>query len=263
MDVMKNQGKKISFGKRLRSSPSFQCVGTFPNWQDYPAPVQQAVKFADKIYYPSTLYEDLFLSVGKKVFPSNFYQLMGNKILQTALFQLLGISHPRTRIYYGKNRLERILTDFDFPLVVKTPIGSSKGSGVWLAKNESDLIKYLKSHRPAYAQQYLPIDRDLRIVLIAGQVVHAYWRIQKPGDFRNNVAQGARISYQDIPDCALKFAADVATQCDFGEVGLDICIFEETCYVIEANMVYGLEGFRQSGRDIYSILADLGAKGQL
>lgn len=257
---MTNESKKISLGKRLRSGSSFNCVGALPNWQDYPGIVQEAIRNADKIYYPTHLYEDLFISLGKSVFPTNFHRLMGNKIAQTAVFQLLGISHPRTRVYYGKNRLRRILEDFVFPFVVKTPVGSSKGSGVWLAKTESDLRNYLLRHRPAYVQQYLPIDRDLRIVLIAGQVVHAYWRIQKPGDFRNNVACGARISYRHIPPYALEFAVDAAKLCHFGEVGFDICIYNGTCYVIEANMVYGLEGFRRSGRDIYSMLAELGEK---
>lgn len=257
---MAGGNKKIALGKRLRSSPSFECVGALPNWEDYPDSVREAIRRADKIYYPTYLYEDLFVSLGKSVFPTNFHSLMGNKIAQTAMFQLLGISHPRTRVYYGKNRLARILEDFVLPCVLKTPVGSSKGSGVWLARTESDLRGYLEKHRPAYVQQYLPIDRDLRVVLIAGQVVHAYWRIQKPGEFRNNVACGARISFRNIPRHALEFAADVAKRCHFGEVGLDICIREGTCYVIEANMVYGLEGFRRSGRNIYSMLAELGEK---
>jgi len=254
---------KISLGKRLRTSASFRCVGTYPNWNDYPAATKEAMRGAEEVYYPSAIYEDLFQSLGKRVFPSNFYRLMGNKIRQSALFQLRGVPHPRTRLYYGRGRLARILQDFDFPFVAKTPVGSSQGSGVWLLLTVNELAAYLKQHQPAYIQQYLPIDRDLRVVVIAGQVVHSYWRIQQPGNFRNNVAQGARISYLDIPDIALEFALDVVRRCNFGEVGLDICLHEQKYYVIEANMVYGLEGFRQAGLDIYAILADLDLKGLL
>lgn len=254
---------KISLGKRLRFTPSFECVGTLPNWEDYPIPTKAVIRHAKEIYYPSAVYEDLFRSLDKTIFPSNFYRFMGNKIRQSALFQLLGIPHPRTRLYYGRNPLARILKDFDFPFVAKIPVGSSQGEGVWLVRKRSELRAYLQDHRPAYIQQYLPIDRDIRVVLIAGQVVHYYWRMQQPGNFRNNVAQGARISYQDIPDGALEFAADVAGRCNFGEVGLDICRFEHTYYVIEANMVYGLEGFRQAGIDIHEVFADLSRKGLL
>jgi len=250
-------------GKRLRTSCSFQCVGTLPNWKDYPDPVKAALRNAKAIYYPSSLYEDLFESLGKAVFPSNYYSLMGNKIRQTGMFQLLGISHPRTRLYYGRSRLNRILSDFGFPFIAKTPVGSSQGSGVWLIHAERELREYLRNHQPAYVQEYLPIDKDLRIVVVAGQVVHSYWRIQESGDFRNNVSQGARISWENIPDRALEFALDVANRCGFGEVGLDVCHFEDKYYVLEANMVYGLEGFRRAGLDIYKILADLADTGTI
>lgn len=261
MFIMKINDKRISLGKRLRSSRSFDCLGTLPNWEDYPAVRKDALRNAAVVYYPSTLYEDLFQSIGKSVFPSNFYSLMGNKIRQTAVFQLLGINHPRTRLYYGRNRMRRILADFPLPFVAKTPVGSSQGRGVWLINREHELRDYLHDHRPAYVQQYLPIDRDLRVVIVAGQVVHSYWRIQVPDNFRNNVSQGARICYDDIPDDALKFARDVASRCGFGEVGLDVCHFEDRYYVLEANMVYGLEGFRQAGLDIHEILADLADRG--
>jgi ribosomal protein S6--L-glutamate ligase len=254
---MDRNQKRISLGKRLRTNPSFHCVGTFPNWQDYPAQVKRAIRDAHGIHYPSSLYDDLFHSLGKDTFPSNFYRFMGNKIRQSELFQLLDIPHPRTRIYYGGSRSIRILQDFPLPFVAKTPVGSSQGTGVWLVHNVSELSDYLKCHQPAYIQQYLPIDRDLRVVIIAGQAVHYYWRVQKPGDFRNNVTQGARICYKNVPDAAIRFALRVAGSCNFGEVGLDICLYEGSYYVLEANMVYGLEGFRQAGLNIQKILAQL------
>ena len=91
----------------------------------------------------------------------------------------------------------------------------------------------------------MPLSRDLRVVVIKGRVIHAYWRIHQPGEFRNNVAQGGTISFDAIPDEALHFAADAAARCGFDEVGLDICHARGRYYVIEANMVFGREGFRQ------------------
>jgi ribosomal protein S6--L-glutamate ligase len=218
---------------------------------------------AGTIYYPSSLYEDFFLSLGKKVFPRNYYRFMGNKIRQTNLFQLLDIRHPRTRLYYGRNPLAQILADFRLPFIGKTSLGSSKGKGVFLIKEEAQLENYLRTHRPAYIQEYLPVDRDLRVVVLAGKAVHAYWRIQRPGEFRNNVFQGATISFADIPPEAVEFAEDVARRCRFDEVGLDICVFEGECYAIEANMVFGLEGFKQAGLDLPEVFADLERHGLL
>ncbi len=259
------QGKRIriSLGKQMRASPSFDCYGVWPNWDDYAEEVKAAIVGAAEVFYPSPLYEDIFRSLGKETYPRNYYAFLGNKIRQTSLFQFLGISHPRTRIYYGRNRLVRIGSDFPYPFVAKTPVGSSMGHGVYLIQGEAELANYLESHHPAYIQEYLPLSRDLRVVLIKGRVIHAYWRTHQPGEFRNNVAQGGMISFDAIPDEALHFAADAAGRCGFDEVGLDICHAHGRYYVIEANMVFGREGFRQAGLDFYEMLCVMEESGLL
>jgi ribosomal protein S6--L-glutamate ligase len=253
----------LSLGKRMRCCTSVRCLGVKTNWQDYSSEEQDLIRQAEKICYPSRLYEGLLQSLGKETFPRNYYGFMGNKIRQTALFQLLDIPHPETRLYYGRRRAERILGHFSYPFVAKKPLGSSKGEHVWLIRSEVELDDYLAQHRPAYIQAYLPIDRDLRVVLIAGRVVHAYWRIAAAGEFRNNVSRGSTISYDNIPDEALRFAEDVAARCRFDEVGLDIARVDERYYVIEANMVYGLEGFRQAGLHLQDIFRQLENDGVL
>jgi ribosomal protein S6--L-glutamate ligase len=254
---------RVSLGKRMRGCPSFHCHGVRPNWDDYDDEVKAELFDAAEVFYPSPLYEEVFRSLGKATHPQNYYAFLGNKIRQTNLFQLLGVSHPRTRVYYGRNRRPRICDDFSYPFVAKAPVGSSMGQGVFLIESEAQLADYLKNHRPAYIQEYLPLSRDLRVVLIKKRVIHAYWRIHQPDEFRNNVAQGGEISFDAIPDEALHFAAEVARRCGFGEVGLDICHAHGRYYVIEANMVFGLEGFRQRGLDVYGILCALEREGLL
>lgn len=244
----------LALGKRLRSSRSIRTLGVRVNWEDYPAEIRRAIREADAVFYPSVLYEDVLQSLGKRTFPRNYYAFMGNKILQTHLFQLLEISHPRTRLYYGRQPLSRIVADFDFPFLVKSPMGSSKGEGVHRIASEMDLISCMDRYRPVYVQELLPIDRDLRVVLLGGVVVHAYWRIQRPGEFRCNVARGAAISLRGIPAEGLAFAKDVARRCGFEEVGLDVCRAHGRWYVLEANMVFGLEGFRRAGLEIHEQL---------
>jgi ribosomal protein S6--L-glutamate ligase len=247
----------------MRASPSFHCHGVRPNWDDYGNEAKEALLNAKEVFYPSPLYEDVFRSLGKETFPRNHNAFLGNKIRQTNLFQFLGISHPRTRVYYGRNRPARICLDFSYPFVAKTPVGSSMGQGVYLIEEEPQLAVYLESHRPAYIQEFLPLRRDLRVVLIKGMVIHAYWRIHRANEFRNNVAQGGEISFDDIPDEALYFATEAAGRCGFDEVGLDICHAHGRYYLIEANMVFGLEGFRLRGLNVYGILRDLERKGLL
>ena len=255
--------KRIALGKRLRHSPEVETLGVRPNIADYSEAELNLLRNIDTVYYPSALYEDVFLSLGKRVFPANYYRYMGDKIKQTELFTLLDIPHPRTRIYYGSQRARRILAEFTFPFIAKIPRGSSKGRGVFLLRTRADLDLYLEETSPAYVQELLPIDRDLRIVLVGARMVHAYWRIARDGEFRTNVSLGARISEQNIPAAAIRFAEGVARLCQFDEVGLDVCRHEGEYLVLEANMVYGLKGFEAAGLDIYEILTNCVRDGQI
>jgi ribosomal protein S6--L-glutamate ligase len=253
--------QKIALGKRLRSSPLVQTLGVRPNIDDYSAAELRLIRNNHVIYYPSSLYEDVFLALGKQVFPTNYYVYMGDKIKQTELFTLLAIPHPYTRVYYGRQKASRILADFSLPFIAKDPRGSSKGRGVFLIQTTVELQHYLDSYSPAYIQEFLSVDRDLRVVILGGKVVHAYWRIARPGEFRSNVSQGARISFKDIPATALRFAEWTADRCKFGEVGLDICSHQGDYMVFEANMVYGLMGFNAADLNIYQLLTQRVAEG--
>ncbi len=248
---------KIALGKRLRSCPAVRSLGVRLDPDLYPPEHLDLIKKSPKIYYPTHHYEDVLLTMGKDVFPGNYYRYLGNKIKQTELFVFLNIPHPRTQIYYGKNRKCKILGDFSYPFVAKVPVGSSQGKGVFLIKNDRELDNYLSQTTPAYIQEYLRFDRDLRIVVIGGQIVHAYWRIGRKDDFRHNVSQGAEISFESIPDEALQFALHVSHRCGFDEVGLDICRVNGRFYVLEANMVFGLVGFRLANKDIHASLGEL------
>ena len=253
---------RISLGKRLRRS-SICCVGINANYCDYLEDMVAKIDAASCVCYPGQALEEIFLGAGKDIFPRNYYAFLGNKIAQTNLFQLLDIPHPKTRIYYGRDRISRIETDFRYPFLAKIPVGSSQGLGVFLICSREDLITYLEKQNPGYIQEYLPIDRDLRTVVIGGNVVHAYWRIHGEGDFRNNVSRGGSISFEDVPEAALDFAVDVVSRCRFDEVGLDICLHKSRYWVLEANMVYGLEGFKKKGMDIYEIIAELFDSGKI
>jgi ribosomal protein S6--L-glutamate ligase len=254
--MKKHPTRIISLGKRLRKS-SIRCIGVKPNWIDYAEEIQKEILSAEKVCYPGPVYSEIFEAAGLNAFPRNYYVFLGSKIAQTNLFVLLEIAHPRTGIYYGSELAQRIRTDFNYPFIAKTPVGSSQGKGVFLIDRPEELHRYLETHNPAYIQEYLPIERDLRAVVIGGNLAHAYWRIHSQDDFRNNVSQGGAISFENVPAEALDFAVKVARRCGFDEVGLDICEHAGKYWVLEANMVFGEEGFRKRGLDARKIIADI------
>jgi ribosomal protein S6--L-glutamate ligase len=168
---------------------------------------------------------------------------------------MLGVSHPRTRIYYHLHHCD-IVRDFAFPFVAKLPRASSGGRGVYLIKSEEQLSSYLRLTSVAYIQEYLPHDRDLRVILVNYEPILAYWRRRDPSSFKANLHQGGSPDFGEVPPEALSLACRTARQCKFNDVGLDLIPCEGKWYVIEANMEYGRRGLRMRGMNLKQILRD-------
>jgi ribosomal protein S6--L-glutamate ligase len=252
---MSQPSKVIALEARLKGCQNVMTLGVRPNFSDYSEKEAELIRNAKKIYYPTTFYADLFDAMGKKTFPSyHNYKCVQDKIKQTALFNLFNIPHPKTRVFYGKRQKKTIPDHFPFPLVGKIPRGSAMGRGVYLIKDEGDLRRYLKINGAAYIQEYLPIDRDIRVVVIGKKIVHAYWRIASRGEFRSNVALGGTISFDPIPQQALDLALHTAKKCKWDDVGIDICMHKNRFFILEANMKYGKEGFRKAGIDYKKLM---------
>ncbi|MGD2187774.1 MAG: ATP-grasp domain-containing protein [Desulfobacterales bacterium] len=240
----------IALEARLRNCKNVRTLGVRTNFSDYSAREADMIRNADKIYYPTTFYADLFDAMGKATFPSyHTYKCVQDKIKQTALFELLKIPHPRTRVFYGKHQKSSILQYFEYPFIAKIPRGSAMGRGVYLIHSEKELRWYLDRISPAYVQEYLPIDRDIRVVVIGNRIVHAYWRIAPQNEYRSNVAVGGTIRLDAVPEKAKDLALQAARACRWDDVGIDICEHNGNLYVLEANMKYGREGFRLAGLD--------------
>jgi ribosomal protein S6--L-glutamate ligase len=260
-----NQNKKvIALEKRLRHCKNVLTLGVRTNFSDYSPAELQLIRNAEKIYYPSIFYADLFDAIGKPTFPSyHTYKCVQDKIKQTALFEMLDIPHPRTRVFYGKRQKMSITDYFNFPFIAKTPRGSAMGRGVYLIHNIDELSAYINFTEPAYIQEYLPIDRDIRVVIIGQRVVHAYWRISPANEFRSNLAVGGSVQIEHVPQTALDLALSVAKACRWDDVGIDICQHQEKYFVLEANMKYGREGFRKAGMDYTQLMEMMIARSEI
>ena len=258
------KGLRITFSHRFKECPGVTVIQARPNFSDYTEAEKTWIRTAEKVYYPTQLYVDLFMTMGKSIFPSReTYVYSGDKIKQTALFELLRIPHPRTRVYFGRQK-EGIQKEFSFPFIAKIPRGSSMGRGVFRIRDEEGLNRYLGRSPVAYIQEYLPLDRDLRVIVIGHQVILSYWKIARDGEFRNNLAQGAFLRFNDIPAEALEFARQLTHKCNFDDVGLDLCHTPDRGWmVVEANMNYGLQALKEKGLDIRRVLGELMVQGKI
>lgn len=261
---MEERKKAIALERRLRGCDNVITLGVRTNFSDYPPEEAELIRRADKIYYPTLFYADLFDAMGKKTFPSyHTYKCVQDKIKQTALFDMLNIPHPRTRIFYGRRWEAKVLDYFNYPFVGKIPRGSALGRGVFLIRNANELSAYADRTGIAYIQEYLPSDRDIRAVVIGDRVVHAYWRIAAPGEFRSNVGAGGVVCLDPVPKDALDLALHTARSCGWNDVGIDICRHGGRHFVLEANMKYGKEGFRRAGIDYIRLMENLIENGEI
>ena len=254
----------VAIGARLKKWPQVKTLGFKPNFSDYTGDDRARLIGAKKIYYPTAFYADLFNTMGKETFPSfHTYKFAQDKIKQTAIFEMQNIPHPRTRVFYGSKQKKSITNRFSFPFVAKIPRGSAKGQGVFLIRNEKELSAYLERKGPAYIQEYLPIKRDMRIVVIGKKVRLAFWRTASDEGFRTNVSQGGNISFKPLPQPVLDLALITARRCGWDDVGIDIA---ESCgklFVLEGNMKYGTKGFKQAGINYKGLLIELIEKGEI
>lgn len=255
---------RVALGRQLRHCPSVTSLRVRPNLEDYTPQEKALILEAAKVYFPTLLFVEALNAMGKPTFPSvHCYRHFGDKIKQTHLFQLLNVPIPRTRLYYGHRQHERIQEEFRFPFVGKIPRGSSRGDGVALIRNSDELARYLRKTRVAYIQEYIPLQRDMRIVVLGQRVVHAYWKEAAPGEFRTNVARGGRVRLDPVTEEARMFARDVALGCGFDHVGFDLCEDQGRLLLLEANMVFGTEGFRAAGLDYRELLKSMVENGEI
>lgn len=253
----------VALGSRLRGVPEVLTVGVKPNFLDYTARERELIMHADVVLYPTLNYAQFFTTMGKPIFPSlETYLYADEKIKQTTLFLMLSLPHPRTKIYFRRHHQD-IQGEFRFPFIGKLARSSARGKGVFRIRDSAELATYLKRTNIAYIQEFLPHDRDLRVLLVNYQPVLAYWRICPPGDFRTNVSQGGAISFDDIPPEGIRLAQQICRKCKFNDVGLDLIFSGDKWYVIEANMKYGRKGLKMKGLNLKEILRQKLLSGEL
>ena len=176
-----------------------------------------------------------------------------DKLTTARALEAAGVAHPRT--VHVESASARVL--LEPPVVVKPRFGSW-GRDVVRCEDVASLRRHLEgiSARPwftahgALIQELIPPQgQDVRLVVAGGSVVGAVQRIAAPGEWRTNVALGAkRAPVQLTPTlCDLAVAATRAIEADL--VGVDILPTPAGDYVVlelngavEFNEEYSIDG---------------------
>lgn len=137
--------------------------------------------------------------------------------------------------------VERI---FDFPLVVKTLVGTH-GNGVFLCETKEklkDIMELLKETKPDIQmifQEFISYShgRDLRVFVIDGEAVAAMQRTAQDGSFKANASRGAKVEQYPMNEEIRRLAIDSARTLNLDIAGVDILFDGQGGYKIcEANV---------------------------
>lgn len=233
---------------RTLGFPNTRCLKAENLFRD-----KAVLQAADWVLFPQ-YWQLNALTYGLKcrIFPSPASYLIGhNKIEMTRAFQMVAPAHtPMTEILANSpENAERLWQKMDIPFVAKLP-KSSMGDGVWLIEDPTQWRAYLARTDVLYVQEYLPIDRDIRVVVVGERVVAAYWRLRSDYSFHNNVARGGSVDYSPVPQQAIDLAQRLATDLGVDHAGFDIAMVGNHPYVFEFNRLFGNQGIPGAGETL-------------
>jgi RimK family alpha-L-glutamate ligase len=177
-----------------------------------------------------------------------------DKLITARLLGAVGIPHPRTR------RLDTAtsLDGFALPVVAKPRFGS-RGCDVELCGDRRALDDYIRRmQRKAWwraggvIQELVPPRAsDLRVIVSADEIVGAAVRIAAPGEWRTNVALGARSISTTPPAEACELALAATRRLGIDLAGVDLLRDEDGWVVLEVNGAVEIRAHYSLGGDVF------------
>ncbi|MCP4106365.1 MAG: hypothetical protein GY749_12625 [Desulfobacteraceae bacterium] len=292
----------LSFHPCFEADKNIICAGRDPGAEE-----TAVIKAADAVILPQGCRKSLYEMATENcphVFPNyNARFKYPGKINQVHLFRETNTPHPKTETYPTVNDFPfshfslptshfplptshfplpfshfSLLTSHfslpSFPFVFKFDWGG-EGDNVFLIKSPAELQDALEKaavfektgQKGFLIQEYIPSqNRTLRVVVM-GQNIISYWRVQlSEGEehFCSNLAKGAVIDYdsdQDLQDAAVSSARDFCGKTGINLAGFDFLFSSESCentpLFLEINYFFGRQGLGGSEKYYELLTAEI------
>jgi len=224
------------------------------SWDDHPVTVALIRTISmQRAAYSASLRE----AVGvKTINNSKSILIAGDKILTLSELRKAGIAFPESVVAFNSEAAEKAGEILGFPIVDKPPIGSW-GRLVTLVRDHQSLRSVIE-HRELLQSQLIKThliqkyinggNRDLRILVLGGEVLGGMRRIAALDDWRSNVARGGKVEAikldSELTELSLKTAEVIG-----GEfIAIDLFEENEGYLVNEVNGVPEFKGFMKATR---------------
>ncbi|MBF0371582.1 MAG: hypothetical protein HQL52_19255 [Magnetococcales bacterium] len=144
---------------------------------------------------------------------------------------------PETHIFHDQAEGVRFLKSCSYPRVIKRSYGASNYGGYYVHKvdNAKEAIDLLtkRKYTPLYIQACVPLEADIRVMLIGHEPVCAFWRRPGEGQWLTNTSQGGSMDYQGVPDAVLELAIASSKASQSPYWGVDIAKHGEDLSILE------------------------------
>ena len=141
--------------------------------------------------------------------------------------------------------LQSVAKELGFPLVAKKSYGSF-GAGVRLIEDGTALhaVETAWLHIPHFYQEYISesAGRDIRVIVVGGQVLTSMERVAQEGEFRSNVELGGQGRVVALPEVYKQTAERVAQVLGLDYCGVDLLEGKNGPIVCEVNSNAFFEG---------------------
>lgn len=254
---------RVAIDEELKECSRVVTLGVRPQLSDYSSEELKLLRDADIIFHPTERFVDIFAAMGKETFPSiHCYRLLGNKPQQTTLFRLLDVPHPRARVYYGDKQKTRIPDHFEFPLVAKNPFHTPGEEYVYLIRDSEALKCYNECFNPAYIQEYVAGELELRLLVVNYKVISGYRRrLPGKGDLEAEVP--GVMGPGEISGEAVALAHKVASAARLSDVAVDMVFDGERFWIVELNFRHDNRGWPYTREDGIKEIVAMIERGEL
>jgi ribosomal protein S6--L-glutamate ligase len=263
----------VSFHPLFEADKNIICAGREPNAEDL-----AAIKAARAVILPQGCRQSLYEMTRNNcdhVFPNYKARFdFPGKIGQIRLFRKTSAAHPQTELFLSMADFKQdhgedpVNIPFGLPCVFKFDWGG-QGEAVYLINSPDDLKEILckaagfeKSGQKGFLlQQYVPANGKTLRVIIIGQTMISYWRIQQDRNkFISSVSRGARIdpaSQPELQSVARALVYDFCAKTGINLAGFDVIFSSEgqtlQPLLLEINYFFGRKGLGGSDA-FYEIL---------
>jgi len=160
-----------------------------------------------------------------------------------------GFPYPKSFVVVSKSALTKMLDLIAFPVIVKV-MESSKGRGVFKFQTKQEVQDFFeyegKKVKECMIQEVINYNGDIRIFVVGDKVLGAMRREPQAGQWKGNVAQGAKAYPVEISEEIKKMALDIVKLQNSEIIGVDVMMPPEGPVIIETNRAPQFQGFESA-----------------